>query len=726
MKRITTFTIFIILSTFTNAQWFWQNPVPSGTNFYSVKFASAYVGWAVGWGGTIIKTTDEGISWSSQSSGTTNILTAISFYGINTGTVIGYNGTILRTTNGGLNWISQTTGTTDYLNSVSFTDEKNGTIVGSGWNGSISEGKIYRTTDGGTTWNLQDSGITGLNGLNCVFFSDLENGTAAGDSGTIIRTIDGGNSWTKQTSGITQSLYDVSFTNKNSGTAVGALGIILYTSNGGNIWEIKSAPGSFFSSAFKKVCFADENNGYITGGYYHLTNEPYLYKTTDGGITWVSISMKFYLGRYFAGVSFSDSNTGIIAGSNGLIIRTTDGGTSWSNQTQVTDQNLSGVYFSDANIGTAVGWNGIILRTTNGGSNWLVQSGSSTESMTSVFFTDINYGIAAGFGGTILRTTNGGSIWLVDTISAYYALRSVSFSDANNGIIGGSGGSGVTTGMFLKTTNGGISWIFKETNTVGLWDVVLLNANTAIAVDQNGSILKSTDGGSSWNTVYQSSPYWISCVCFTSVNTGLAIGSGVAGIIILKTTDGGDTWTQISGTPGIFSILSVSASGPGGWTIVVRDSASNSLIFKSTNDGITWNTQTNPTTNRLNCVFFTDANNGTAVGDNGTILRTTNGGITFIGKEIKNLMPHDFILFQNYPNPFNPGTVISYSLPSAANVKLIVYNTLGQTVKILGNGYRSAGNYSFNFNASTLPSGIYFYKLEAGQFSQVKKMILIK
>ena len=81
---------------------------------------------------------------------------------------------------------------------------------------------------------------------------------------------------------------------------------------------------------------------------------------------------------------------------------------------------------------------------------------------------------------------------------------------------------------------------------------------------------------------------------------------------------------------------------------------------------------------------------------------------------------------QNYPNPLNPSTLISYSIPRASNLKLIVLNILGQTVKVLENEFKSAGNYSVNFNAADLPSGIYFYRLEAGQFSQVKKMILVK
>ena len=88
--------------------------------------------------------------------------------------------------------------------------------------------------------------------------------------------------------------------------------------------------------------------------------------------------------------------------------------------------------------------------------------------------------------------------------------------------------------------------------------------------------------------------------------------------------------------------------------------------------------------------------------------------------------PFVFSLNQNYPNPFNPNTIITYSLPAASNVKLVVYNAIGQIVKVLENSFRETGNYNISFNASDLPSGIYFYKLEACQFTQVKKMILLK
>jgi hypothetical protein len=94
--------------------------------------------------------------------------------------------------------------------------------------------------------------------------------------------------------------------------------------------------------------------------------------------------------------------------------------------------------------------------------------------------------------------------------------------------------------------------------------------------------------------------------------------------------------------------------------------------------------------------------------------------------EVNFASPSAFSLNQNYPNPFNPSTVISYSIPEASNVKLAVYNVIGQPVRVIENGFKNAGSYQISFNASDLASGTYFFKLEAGQFSQIRKMMLLK
>jgi len=85
-----------------------------------------------------------------------------------------------------------------------------------------------------------------------------------------------------------------------------------------------------------------------------------------------------------------------------------------------------------------------------------------------------------------------------------------------------------------------------------------------------------------------------------------------------------------------------------------------------------------------------------------------------------------FNLQQNYPNPFNPSTTINYSLAKEGNVKLTVFNSLGSKVATIVDGYKPAGNYSVQFNGSNLASGIYLYRLESGNYSAVKKFILMK
>ena len=89
-------------------------------------------------------------------------------------------------------------------------------------------------------------------------------------------------------------------------------------------------------------------------------------------------------------------------------------------------------------------------------------------------------------------------------------------------------------------------------------------------------------------------------------------------------------------------------------------------------------------------------------------------------------LPQEFILFQNYPNPFNLGTNINYVLSTESKVNLSIYNSLGQRVNELVNKVQGIGQYAVNFQAKDLSSGIYFYKLEAGHFTQVKKMMLMK
>jgi hypothetical protein len=145
----------------------------------------------------------------------------------------------------------------------------------------------------------------------------------------------------------------------------------------------------------------------------------------------------------------------------------------------------------------------------------------------------------------------------------------------------------------------------------------------------------------------------------------------------------------------------------------------------TSNGGTNWSDQISSTSNSLRSIYFSSATTGWAVGDLGTILKTTSGGITAI-VSIGNSIPEHFSLSQNYPNPFNPATRISFDIPKTLFVKLVVYDILGKEIAVLVNKELKTGTYNYDWDASEWASGIYYYKLITGDYTDTKKMILIK
>jgi hypothetical protein len=153
------------------------------------------------------------------------------------------------------------------------------------------------------------------------------------------------------------------------------------------------------------------------------------------------------------------------------------------------------------------------------------------------------------------------------------------------------------------------------------------------------------------------------------------------------------------------------------------------VFYWSTDSGVTWQLRDSmqfiyPI--HINRIFFADTLNGWAVGNGGTILHTTNGGVSFVEEEEINEVPTEFLLSQNYPNPFNPSTKIKYSVPQSSNVMIKVFDILGKEIETLINEEKPIGTYEITWYAEGLPSGVYFYQLKAGDYMSVKKMILLK
>ena len=148
------------------------------------------------------------------------------------------------------------------------------------------------------------------------------------------------------------------------------------------------------------------------------------------------------------------------------------------------------------------------------------------------------------------------------------------------------------------------------------------------------------------------------------------------------------------------------------------------MILEAIDGGYNWNAVIENLSAPLNAFHFKDSV-GWAVGDNGLVLRTDNW-TTWINPKTGEINPSKYSLFQNYPNPFNPVTVISWQLAVSSPVKLTIYNLIGQKVMTLVDQRKPAGKHSIRFNGARLASGIYFYRLQAGNYSSVKKMILQK
>ncbi len=529
-----------------------------------------------------------------------------------------------------------------------------------GW--SVGEhGTILNTNDGGTTWITQTSGTT--NDLMCVSFSDNENGTVVGgwadwngnSSSLILRTTNGGKTWTKQTSGTSNYLYGVAFTDKNTGTVVGAYGTILRTTNGGANWT-KQTSGTTYT--LYGVSFSDSNNGTAVG------DGGTVLRTNNGGATWISQSSGTT--NILMCTSFSDSNNGLVVGHGGKILRTVNGGSTWTEQLSGTPIPLYGVSLIDKNTGIVVGAGGVILQTSNGGVSWTSQT-SIMNDFISVSFSDLNNGIAVG--GTkfeaqssiILKTTNGGKTWTEKSsgVTGKY-LKDVSFADSNNGIIVGS------QGTIISTMDGGNTWTSQLSGTpADLEDIEHIDANNWIAVGSK-FIFRSSNGGKTW-TSQSPQPadktYNFNSIFFTDAKHGTIVGSewdGTEGVaLILRTTDGGEKWER-QACEGYDRLESVFFTDKNNGFAVGQLPMNGGqyyygLILRTTDGGSTWTLQPNNITHGLVKVYFIDSNNGIILTDHYNIVRTTDGGNTWFEQSVGSTDFKSDVFFTDSLN----GTIVS-------------------------------------------------------------------
>jgi photosystem II stability/assembly factor-like uncharacterized protein len=411
--------------------------------------------------------------------------------------------------------------------------------------------------------------------------------------------------WFIQNVSLTNSnLNSVDFVDENTGWVVGEDQTIFKTTNGGDTWINQS---NNYNTNYA-VDFVNENIGYVVG-----SNR--IRRTTDGGNTWINQSLGSG-GQALYSVFFVNKDTGWAVGYPGKILKTTDGGINWISQMDTISKPLYSVYFISDSKGFVAGGsnNTIIYKTTNSGEDWILCPTGFTESLHSIYFIDENVGYAVGYHHTILKTTNGGNLW--ESISSNNSsswLNSVFFINQDTGWVAGYGTD------FRKTTDGGLSWIDQSLGLYGSDDILnsidFVDNNTGWVVGGNGIIFKTTDGGNSWycksNLVTTAD---LNSVFFTDIQFGWIAGEDGT---ILHTTNSGANWVKqsVPSTSNLNSIYFIDDYL--GWCAGVG-------LLKTTDGGSSWSSH--HTYANLNSVYFVGLNNGWAVGKDGMLLKTTNGG----------------------------------------------------------------------------------------------------
>ncbi|MFC1484553.1 YCF48-related protein [Candidatus Neomarinimicrobiota bacterium] len=406
-------------------------------------------------------------------------------------------------------------------------------------------------------------------------------------------------------------------------------------------------------------------------------------------------------------VFFINDSTGYVVGFGPYLLNTVDRGLSWTD-VYIAEGSFNTVQFTDPQTGYVGGQSGrdaVIYQTQNGGTTWttvytLAGDDFVTHGISDIHFSDDTTGHAIiqriwqsshdPYYCGILKTIDNGETWIqaTDDFTLRGHYEALTFISSGTGFLVGTIDASVgVSPIILKTTDRGDTWesVYESGGTPGLLSLFFTNPDTGYAVGVNGRALKTTSGGPEWIDLTTSVNVDLNAISMINGSTGCAVGKDG---MIIRTTDGGSTWVE----------------------------------------------EESGTTSDLLAVTFTSDSIGIALGD-GIILRSADAGETWAPADFPPLtvpeksdviLPSRYALHQNHPNPFNPATTLRYDLPEAAMVRLIVYDLLGREVTTLVDAYTQPGNHETIWNAANLPSGIYIARLKTPGYGKSIKMVLLK
>jgi photosystem II stability/assembly factor-like uncharacterized protein len=394
--------------------------------------------------------------------------------------------------------------------------------------------------------------------------------------------------------------------------------------------------------------------------------------------------------------------------------------------------------------------------TTSTHAQWVKQTTSTQQSIKSLFVFDTAESWAVGAGATLLHTTNGGVQWSPVTTGIQGNYSCIAYADA----IGANGFIVGDMPRIVMTTDFGTSWNTVQSGTTSALNSIffpLLTFNVGWAVGASGTIVATTDNGLNWSKQTSTTVNNLNGLFFSDdAFLGLVIGDKGT---FLFTTDKGSTWVpQSLGATVTQNLNAIDfADNNNGW--IVGDQ----IILHTTDAGISWTKQpfTNPTV--LHAIWPMDPMTAYAAGANGRFLGTTDAGAHWVDTptgSTANILSMQFAnytdgwasgdlgtilasnpptsgvekslaianvtaLAQNYPNPVEASTTFSYFLSERTNVSLKIYDLSGREIATLASGEQAIGNHSVNWNLPDLRTGVYLYRLQAGETTLTKKLLVL-
>lgn len=670
------------------------------------------------------KNATTGVRWAKQTTNTSADLRALAMLSVDEGWAVGTGGTILRTTTGGLLWNPVPTNFGGNLNSLSFVDKQHGWIVGD-----ISD--IWFTNNGGSTWQSVPNPT--INNLKAVQFVSLNLGWAVGRFGTILRY--DGSTWTQQSTPTGNHLLGIAFVDPQNGWVVGENATILHTNDGGRTWQLQISP---VNETFHAVKFANTSTGWIVG------SNGVILKTTDGGRSWNQQFSPTI--NTLRSLSVLNDSTAYAVGFSGTLLTCTDGST-WRLESTGLRTNYWAVQIIDENNAWIAGEGGMMLNARSGLSATVgapaklaILTQPSNTIVGSVITPPVRVAIQDAGGNVVPTASSTVTIALRDNPTGAI-LNGTSTVTAVNGVATFSSLSvdRVGTGYTLIASSPGLTSATTLAFTVTAADtgiVLSYDSGSPIAglyepLPNNGWVIANRLTAPSSQTKILSLSYYI------TRDNGTGNGSFVP-VVYANRTIGvgpaltpmyeGSIYTPRSGWNNIdVSSANLSLSGASSKEFYVgikyNGTAEPMIGYTSTSNGRAW--EYDPT--RLEWTAF-DAFQPPFPAT--LFIRATVSTVTSI-TQIQNWIPTEFELSQNYPNPFNPSTTMSFAIPKEVAVTLKVYNIQGQEIATLVQSTLAPGTYTVQWNGQTdtgvpAASGVYFCRLQAGTTHLSKKMVLLR